>query len=146
MPKPRNKFQNTAIHALLNKHHIGASLKAEIVERITNGRTTHSSEMYFHEANQMIEELGGTPQNIGKRSQQALRTKAGIIVLASPDQIELIGRLGTGYFDTAEGLKTWITKRIGHPTPRTSKEAQSCIEALKQMVARKSSPTTKEAA
>lgn len=137
MPKPRTLQQNKTIHSLLNKAGIDDDLKRQMVVRITSGRTTSTKEMYFAEANQLIAELNGKPHDSSRRTQQAIRKKAGVITMAQRSQLDLIESLGRRFFDAETGLSAWITKRIGHYPARTSKEAQSCIEALKQMVRRK---------
>jgi hypothetical protein len=137
MPKPRNLAQNKTIHALLRDAGIDKELKAQMVLDITKDRTDSTANMYYAEANEMIIKLGGRAYDSSMRTTQASRKNQNIPVLAKASQKELIEAYGKRFFTQENGLQIWIEKRIGHYPVRTSKEAQSCIEALKKMVARK---------
>jgi hypothetical protein len=148
MPKPRTLQQNRAIHSLLNSKAIDADLKAEMVTRITKGRTSHTSEMYFSEANALITELGGDALDASRRTQQAHRQKAGVLQMMTADQRTLLEDLASKRWGAE-----WATpcanlcRRMlnGRPIPRTTKDANKVIEAIKAMNAR-DARNTKEAA
>lgn len=138
MPKPRTLAQNRVIHSLLGKAGISPDLKAEMVARITNGRTTHSSEMYFHEANTLITELGGDAVDSSRRTQQAHRQKAGIVQLITTEQHKrledlAVDRWGEGWNQPLSRLAWRMLKKNA---PRTTVEANKLIEAIKAMNAR----------
>lgn len=146
MPKPRTLAQNRAIHSLLGKTKIDAELKGQMVARITNYRTTHTSEMYFHEANTLIVELGGTAQSSSLRTQQHHRQQAGVVQIITPEQNELLTdlarkRWGVEYEVPLKRLALRVIKKL---RPSTTIEANKVIEAIKAMNARDVQP--KEAA
>lgn len=146
MPKPRTLQQNRAIHSLLNKKAVDAELKAEMVTRLTKGRTSHTSAMYFHEANALITELGGEAVDASLRTKQLHRQKAGIVQLMTTDQALLLTELAlTRWGANAEqGLQSLSQRMLKKPKPRTTSEANKLIEAIKAMNARDAK--TKEAA
>lgn len=139
MPKPRTLAQNRVIHSLLGSKAIDAELKAEMVTRITKGRTSHTSEMYFHEANTLITELGGTALDASLRTQQHHRQKAGVVQLITIEQYDLLRDLAGKRW----GVGTWFQplqalcrRMLRKDAPRTTVEANKIIEAIKAMNAR----------
>ena len=138
MPKPRTLTQNRAIHTLLNKKGIDAELKAEMVTRLTKGRTSHTSEMYFHEANALITELGGDALDSSRRTQQLHRQKAGIVQLITPEQHKLLADLSAARWGEGwnQPLTTLCQRMLHKAAPRTTSEANKMIEAIKAMNAR----------
>ncbi|HYE72585.1 MAG TPA: hypothetical protein VEF04_04605 [Blastocatellia bacterium] len=136
--KPRTKAQNKTIHALLNSRRIDADLKAEMVYRITGGRTTHSSEMYFSEANQLITELGGTPHDAGLRTVQHYRRQAGVTQIITSQQRQILRALCTARWgsDYNAPYQALCLRTLKKSEPVTSPDAQKIIEAIKSMNSR----------
>ena len=147
MPKPRTLAQNRVIHSLLNSKGIDADLKAEMVTRITKGRTSHTSAMHFGEANQLITELGGDAIDASRRTQQLHRQKAGVVQMMTAEQRTLLEglackRWGAEWAHPCAALCRRMLK--GKAFPRTTTEGNKIIEAIKAMNARDG--ITKEAA
>lgn len=139
---PRTKTQNKSIHALLGKHGIDAETKAAMVERITNNRTSHTSQMSFAEANQLITELDGKPHDRSLRTMQYTRAKAGVVSMITSQQRERIkllsvNRWGNNYSAPLQALCMRMLKKS---EPVTSPDAQKVIEAIKAMNARDKQP------
>lgn len=148
MPKKnlRTNQQNKALHLLLNKHGFTSDDKAEMVFDLTNGRTEHSSEMSFDEANAMIERLGGTPFRSRQKRQTQYFPK-NVIALVSTQAKEKIVEL-RNQRPLLAGVEAWhrfCQRTCGKTEPRTVKDGQKIIEALKAMNKR-DAETAKEAA
>lgn len=62
-------------------------------------------------------------------------TTPGVVELASAAQLQLIASLASQRprMQTAEALQTFCKRTCGAETPRTSKQAEKCIEGLKKM-------------
>ena len=137
--RPRTKAQNSIIHSLLGRFGFKSEDKAELVYDITGGRTEHSSEMSFAEAEQMINRLGGNPRrkkesDAAPRTVQARRREAGVETIATATHKDLMNRLARGREMSEQGLGD-LSARVnkGTRSPRTSKEVNRVIEAIKNM-------------
>lgn len=139
MPKfiPRTKAQNSAIHSLLGKYKFDGESKAEFVFDITNGRTESTKEMSFDEANEMIHRLGGrtfTKQMMSRRTENYHKQKDGIETIATSTHKDHLKKLARERNMSEAGLGD-LSARVnkGLRTPRTSKEVNRVIEAIKAM-------------
>lgn len=141
MPKfyPRTLKQNNALHKLLDQRGFAQEDKADMVFDFTKGRTEHSSEMSFDECNAMITHLGGQafPKSgtTPRRTTNYRRQQAGIEQIASPTHKDLMRNLWRKKDDrTDEGLES-LSARVnkGLRIPRTTKEVNRVIEAIKAM-------------
>lgn len=128
----RTKLQNSIIHAQKNKIGISDDDYRAAVLAISNGRTDSSADLDVKEANALIEKLGGTAPK--KWNATAAHN---VEKLVSHAQRSLLTQLSiTRWNDQhATSLASFCNspKMLGKPYPRTSKEAQRVIEALKAM-------------
>lgn len=68
----RTPGQNIRLHKLLHKLGIDKDTKAELVMQFSNGRTSHSSELYIQECRALISALeSGTPSPVKDESRKA---------------------------------------------------------------------------
>lgn len=135
MPKKkRTNLQNKIIHQLVGKWDFTRDDKAEMVFDITNGRTASTKEMYFDEANEMIHRLQGQPVTESRRTVNHRNQKAGVESIATATHRDFMNQLVRGRNITKEGLEK-LSARVnsGVKNPRTSKEVNRIIEAIKQM-------------
>lgn len=84
------------------------------------------------EARETIEHLLGCGR---ARKRRREKLPANVIALPSRKQLELVGVLAVrlGWGDSPERLTGLCRRVTGHDFPRTSKEVQALIEALKSM-------------
>jgi galactokinase len=141
MPKTamKTKAQNSAIFGL------GARLKCshedlrELAFDVTNGRTDQISELTFDEANGMISRLGGrpfvkNPQFDSKRAEQHRKQEAGVETIATGTHKDFMRSLARKRGMDAAGLGDLSAKvNKGLREPRTSKEVNRVVEAIKAM-------------
>ncbi len=89
------------------------------------------------EADKVIVKLGGTPFNrikgTPRRTVQYRRRSAGVQQIAQPAQLELMRSLAGARGMSDEGLESLTRRIIKCSQPRTTKEANKVIEALKAM-------------
>lgn len=137
----RTKLQNAIIHAQKNASGISDENYRALIFNLTNGRTETSSAMDAREADKLIEALGGTPpprgNGVSRRTQQRRNKAAGIITLATPEQVNVITNLaitrwGEGV-QTAAALGKLVQRILKTDKIKTSQQAQKVIEALKVM-------------
>ncbi|HUF02823.1 MAG TPA: hypothetical protein VMM38_01465 [Aridibacter sp.] len=114
----------------------------ELACDVTNGRTERLSKLTFDEANAMIERLGGDafPVSRSLRTVQYHRQKAGVTQIVTPRQMKYLEDLAAKRNITDEGLERLCRKILGRGLPRTTKDANKVIEALKSMIARDAKP------
>lgn len=139
MPKQLTKTlaQNKAIFGLASKMHCGREDLAELVFDVTGGRTEHISKLTFDEANGVIVRLGGrafTPQFNSKRTEQYHRQKAGVEQIVSQAHLAKLNQIWSAKPDrTNEGLTQLCQRVIKSDRPRTTKDCNKIIEAIKSM-------------
>ncbi len=71
----RTKQQNKRLHKLLGELQIDAENKAQMVSSFTKGRTEHTSEMYYAEAQRMIEKLEEMSNKTQERQENELKQR-----------------------------------------------------------------------
>lgn len=142
--RKRTSQQNRIIHSLVGKWKFTPDDKAELVFDITNGRTCSTKELTFDEANVMIHRLDGRPvvaQPLAGKSPRTVnyhRQKTGVEQIATPTHKDLMRSLWRKVEGrTDEGLAR-LSARVnqGLENPRTTKQVNRVIEAIKSMNAR----------
>lgn len=143
--KKRTLKQNRIIHALLNKYGCSTDDKAEMVYDITQGRTESTKEMYESEADVMIRRLGGSTQPVSRKSRRTVnyqRQKMGVAQLITKKQEDYLRDLVKKRNISEPGLRSLCEKIIKKSFPRTTKDGNKVIEALKSMIRRDANPNT----
>jgi hypothetical protein len=153
---PIAPYQIKCAQALRHARAMDDELLALTIKSITNREPeaghTGLSKMTFEEANALIVKLGGTPfrpprtdwskiaaaqppaRGDSARTRQSRRKAAGIEQVASERQIQLIAALASQRDAMSAAALTQFCKRVcGAEKPRTTKEANKIIEALKSM-------------
>ena len=140
MPKLlKTSAQNRAIFGLGAKRNWGHEDLRELAFDVTGGRTDSLKALTFDEANGMIRRLGGRafdqPNQFGsKRTENWRRQKAGIKTIATAKHIDLMTSLARKRGMSEDGLGD-LSARVnqGSRKPRTSKEVNRVVEAIKAM-------------
>lgn len=143
MPKNTKKktrsvedIQRGAMWALVRKNMSDSDFREWIFD-LTNDKSESSSDLTFEQKNHVIEKLGGRPftkPTKSRRTENHNKQKAGIDTLVTPTYMdamrkrwrEIPGR-------TDEGLEALCLRTIKAAKPRTMKECQKMIEAIKSM-------------
>ncbi len=138
MPKLRTKAQNSLMFGLASRAGVSHDDLREWTSEITNGRTDHTSELYFHEAVQIIDRLQAfvnpTADKTPRRTQQYRRQQAGVDQIVSPQQLQKLNDLWFSKPErTASGLESICFRTIKVNSPRTTKQCNAIIEAVKSM-------------
>lgn len=139
MPRKKMKTlaQNKAIFGLGAKRHCSHEDLQELAYDVTGGRTASIAKLTFDEANGMIVRLGGrafSDQPRSRRTENYHRNKAGINAIATSTHIDFMKRLARRRQMNDEGLGDLSAKiNSGVRNPRTSKEVNRVIEAIKAM-------------
>lgn len=134
----RTKLQNASIHQRRSVTKITDENYRVLVFNLTNGRTETSAEMTTQEADELIKALGGVPPVRSRRTQQRRNKAAGVIGLITPAQTQTLNALAEARWGVnfAQPLQSLCQRMHRRKSPRTSKQAQSLIEAIKAMQAR----------
>lgn len=131
--------QNKAIFGLGAKLGCGHEELRELAFDVTNGRTDSLKALTFDEANGMIRRLGGRafskPNEFrSKRSQQYDKQKTGVETIVTIQHLEKLRRIWFAKpHRTEDGLKAMCQRVIKLDKPRTTKECNKVIEAVKSM-------------
>lgn len=137
--KQRTKAQNTMIHAIAGKLGLPKEDIAELAFDISGNRTEHTSELSVDEAAKLINRLQmwANPQAVkspSRRTIQYRRQQAGIKQAVTPEHIDKMRRLWFAKPGRTEsGLESLTLRQIKLEKPRTTKECNSVIEAIKAM-------------
>ncbi len=115
----------------------------ELAYDVTKGRTSRLSKLTFDEANGVIERLGGEglPVSPSRRTVQYRRQKAGVTQIMTPRQQRYLKDLADKRRISEEGLERLCRRILGKRAPRTTKDANKVIEALKSMIKRDAMPS-----
>lgn len=103
----------------------------DAVEDVTK-RTRSIAALSYTEAEQVIARLKGR-EFVPRRTLQYRRQKAGIQQVVQQGQLTLIAELAAQRNWSAETLAGFCKRQCKHERPRTTGEANSVIEALKDM-------------
>jgi hypothetical protein len=138
MPKNRTNLQNKIFHQLVGKAGLSNDDKAVLVFDFTKGRTDSSKEMRFDEMNAAIKHLGGTVFDSKEKRAKTWFPK-NVVAIVSTLQKQKMESLKESRNMSDEGFAKLCRAILkGIPYPRTSKEAQKVIEAIKAMNSRDS--------
>lgn len=152
MAKPKTAAQLRRIFGLGTTVKMSKSDLEDLAFDVSRGRTERLSKLTFEEANGLIVRLGGDafPVSRSRRTRQYHRQLAGVQKLVSGPQRTYLDSLRKGRGISDEGFEKMCVRTIGMPKPRTTKEANIMIEALKSMNKRdrkpKAEPGREEAA
>lgn len=143
MSKPKNKIrtlaQNKLMHGYAAKCGLSHDDLRDYASEISNGRTDHTSELYTHEAAEIIDRLQkiAEPKKTPLRTIQYRRRNAGVEQIVTADQLNLLNNLWFAKEGrTANGLEMLCNRIIKREKPRTTKECNKVIEAVKSMNSR----------
>lgn len=144
MPKFRTIAQNKQMFGLAAKAGLSHDDLRDWAADITNGRTDRTSEIYTYEAAKIINRLKAVagPRGTPKRTESWRKRRSGIETIVPAKQIDLMVKLADGRGMSREGLKALCARMLkssaGEPLewPRTTRQCNAVIEALKAMNAR----------
>lgn len=142
MSKLRTKAQNSRMHGLGGKLGLSHEDLRDFAFEYSGGRTDHTSELYIKEADNLINYLDSlaNPKDANQLSQRTInyhKQKAGIGTIETQAQLKLINDLWFKYSHrTASGLESICLRTIKIEKPRTTKEGNKIVEAIKAMNAR----------
>jgi hypothetical protein len=143
MPKPNNKIrtkaQNSLMHGYASKCGLSKDDLRDYASEISNGRTDHTSELYTHEAAEIIDRLQKIvePKKTPLRTVQYRRRNAGVDQIVTQDQLQKLNDLWFAKEGrTQNGLEMLTNRIIKKDKPRTTKECNKIIEAVKAMNSR----------
>lgn len=136
--RPRTKGQNSLMFALANQVGVTHNDLKDWTFEITNGRTEHTSELYYSEAVKIIDRLQSyVKKQTGKVSQRTIqyrRQQAGIKQIVTQDQLDKIQREWKEVEGrTPSGLESLCFRILKYDKPRTTADANKVIEAIKSM-------------
>lgn len=135
--KMKTLAQNKAIFGLGAKMKCSHEDLQELAYDVTAGRTASIAKLSFEEANGMIVRLGGrafSPNPPSRRTEQYHRQKEGVQAIATATHLDYMRRLARGRNMSDQGLGDLSSKvNKGERSPRTSKEVNRVIEAIKVM-------------
>lgn len=136
MPKLRTKRQNSIMFGLAAKAGVSHDDLRDWTAEITNGRTEHTSKLYQHECNEIIDRLKKfvQPEEVSPRTVSYRRRKAGVEQIVTAEHLQKMSEL---WFKvegrTPSGLESLTLRIIKIERPRTTKECNKVIEAIKSM-------------
>lgn len=148
--EPRTTGQVRRMFGLGKPLGCGLEELQELAFDVTKGRTSHLSELSFDEANGIIKRLGGQPfRSVSSQSRRTVnyhRQQAGVDQLVTTEHIKKMESLWFKKPErTAEGLTTLCMRILvvrdpatgevmrRQEKPRTTKECNKVIEAIKSM-------------
>jgi hypothetical protein len=139
MPKFRTKQQNSRMFGLASKCGLSHDDLRDYAAEVSNGRTDHTSELYTNEAQTIIKRLESivNPKPVSRRTVNYRRQQAGIQQIATQKHLKLMNDLAAKRKLSEEGLSD-LSARVndGNREPRTTKEVNRVVEALKDMIRR----------
>lgn len=137
MPKLRTKAQNSLMHGLAARCGLTHSDLQDWASEISSGRTTHTSELYYTEALEIInrlEKLVKPQTDWSPRTVQYRRQATGVKQIVTPEQLKLMRDLWFSVDGrTQNGLDSLCVRINKIEKPRTTKECSNVIEAIKSM-------------
>lgn len=137
--KPRTKAQNTMIHAIAAKLGLDKDSLHELAFDVSGKRTERTSELSVDEAAKLINRLQmwANPhalENKSTRTMQYRRQQAGVARIVTPEHIDKMRSLWFAKPGRTEsGLESLTLRQIKLEKPRTTKQCNSVIEAIKAM-------------
>ena len=138
--QPKTKEQMARIFGLAKKHDLDFDDEARsfYAAEVSKSRVTHLSQLSFDEANALIKQLGGDPFRSAtpRRTQNYHRQQAGVPQIAQRDHLKLMRDLADSRNMSESGLESLGQRILHHWPPRTTKETNKIVEALKAMNAR----------
>lgn len=113
-------------------------LNSETLHMLIEAETGKESikDLTFSEANKAIQAMGGRTfeaQRAPRRTEQYRRQRTGSKQIATKEQFTLIGRLASQRNWTPESMVSFCQRTIRTDRPKTTKQANVIIEALKAM-------------
>jgi len=140
MKKPtlRTKAQNSLMFGLAGKAGVSHDDLRDWTAEITNGRTEHTSELYYSEAVEIIDRLQNylNPQQTqpSLRTVQYRRQQAGVEQIVTQEHLQKLNDLWFAKKDrTPSGLESLCFRMLKLNKPRTTKDCNKVIEAVKAM-------------
>lgn len=135
-PQPKSNSQVRAIFGLAKQRGIDPDELRAVVEDVTKrsvpaGRTG-VAKLNFTQADAVIVKLGGEPF-AARRTVQQRRKNAGVQQLVGPNQLLYLKQLANARGWGDDTLADFCRRQCGHARPRTTREANKVIEALKAM-------------
>ncbi len=147
--KLRTKAQNSLMFMFASKCGVSHEDLRDFASEVSGGRTSHTSELYFNEAQEIISRLekAANPAPVSKRTVQYRRQKAGNVVnIETARQEKMLNEIWFAYpHRTAFGIEAICRRTIHKPAPKTTIEFNKIIEAVKSMNSReeaKSNPNS----
>lgn len=136
MPKLRTKSQNSKMFGLAAKCGLAHDDLRDYAAEISGGRTDHTSELYISEMDAIIHRLESVaqPKQPSRRTVNYRRQVAGVKQITTQPHLKMMNDLAQKRGMSADGLGD-MSARVndGERTPRTTKEVNNVIEALKAM-------------
>lgn len=129
----KTKNQVKAIWGLARKQSMTDEQLHDLVDATTQKDSIRA--LNRDEADKVIVALGGTAlcKRKPRRTRQDHHQKAGVAQIASGSQLDLINSLAKRRNWTDESLKKFCQRMIRRAAPTTTKQANTIIEALKDM-------------
>lgn len=139
---PKTPAQHRRIFGLAHERGLDLAELHTLAEEETGEASIRKLD--FEQANKLIVRLGGDAisahgygwcdaKGTPRRTVQDRRKRAGVVRVVSPAQLDLLADLASRRGISVEGLKSLFTHmRVPYP-PRTTKDANKVIEALKAM-------------
>ncbi|HQU84841.1 MAG TPA: hypothetical protein PKY59_17010 [Pyrinomonadaceae bacterium] len=135
--RTRTSAQNKLMHGYTAKCGLSKDDLRDYAAEVSNGRTDHTSELYVEEAAQIIDRLqkiAEPKKDVSIRTVQYRRQTAGVEQIVTVAHLTKLKNLWFKKSErTAEGLEKLCNRIIKHSKPRTTKECNKVIEAIKQM-------------
>ena len=138
----RTKIQNAKMHGIAAKLGIPHEDLGDFAFEYSDGRTEHTSELYVAEMDKLIQRLEyllaqKTGETTPLRTVNYRRAKTNVVSIDTPRQDKFLRALWFHYpHRTADGLQKLCLNTIKTAAPKTTKEFQKMIEAVKSMNAR----------
>lgn len=139
MPQLRSKAQNSRMHALKAKLGLTHDDLRDYAADVSDGRTDHTSELYVGEMNEIIHRLQSlaSPKETPLRTVQYRRQQAGVVSIDTARQEKMLNDLWFAFpHRNGDGLTSICLRTIKTEKPRTTKEFNKIIEAVKSMNSR----------
>ena len=133
----RTNIQNSKMFGLASKLGLSHEDLRDLAFEVSGERTDHTSELSVKEADRLIERLEKllpAKKEPSKRTVQYRRQVAGIEQIATATHLDWMNTLARGRSMSEQGLGDLSAKvNGGNRKPRTSKEVNRVIEAIKAM-------------
>ncbi len=141
MPKLRTKAQNSLMWGLAKKIGVTHDDLSEMAFDVSRGRTEHTSELYQPEMVKLIDRLeefaNPKKDKTPRRTTNYRKQKTGVETIVTPEHLDKLNREWARIPGrTPSGLESLTFRIIKADRPRTTKECNKVIEAVKSMNAR----------